>query len=491
MFYFILFLLSYIMNKAILLLTTTTTWIILPIISYAISFETVLTWMHDKWLTKYNQTQEFRPSDKITRWETAKFVSKYAEVIGLSKTYSICDFNDISEYDSTLVPHITESCKYGLLKWSNGSFKPLNTITEAEAMTLIVRSYEWMQDETVIPWYLNYFTKAKWLGLLDDNDTLESVWKTAITRERLWTWFYALWWKLEQGIIRSKIWQKQTAINDVDFHERILETYNFNPCDYKDQTQIEILNRSSRLDNFRKFVESDKEKYIPMLRNELENKENIKIWNGFFYFDWSVLLERNVSSKADLQFIADNFWKVESVYCWLDDTEVFLTFHKLATQNIDIWSWLMIILNKNDFFVFLPKHALSFKKEDAIWYILFAWDDKEYIDHLISLYRWETDSYRKAVFLQALRWAWNEKTYKIVEELLVSTKESDKRAQEELKKLLVMMNTWDKSLLSDKEIEDLKTQRKNLAKWVSDEALYEILDITIKINNTYRKDLKY
>ncbi len=57
----------------------------------------------------------------------------------------------------------------------------------------------------VIPWYLNYFNKAKWLWLLDDNDTLESVWNTAITRERLWTWFYALWWKLEQGIIQSKI----------------------------------------------------------------------------------------------------------------------------------------------------------------------------------------------------------------------------------------------------------------------------------------------
>ncbi len=97
----------------------------------------------------YNSSQEFRPSDKITRWETAKFVSKYAEVIWLSKTYSSCDFNDIgSEYDGTLVPHITESCKYGFLKWSNGFFMPLNTITEAEAMTLIVRSYEWMQDET-------------------------------------------------------------------------------------------------------------------------------------------------------------------------------------------------------------------------------------------------------------------------------------------------------------------------------------------------------
>ena len=180
--------------------------------------------MYDNGLTMYSSPQDFRPTDKITRGETAKFVSKYAEVIWLSKKNNSCEFIDIDWYDATLVPHIIESCMYGLLKWSNGSFKPSNTITEAEAMTLIIRSYEWMQDETTSPWYLNYFTKAKWLWFLNDADTLESVWSTAISRERLGTWFYALGWKLEQGIIQSKIeestplvvWQDAEEDNNID-----------------------------------------------------------------------------------------------------------------------------------------------------------------------------------------------------------------------------------------------------------------------------------
>lgn len=43
--------------------------------------DTVLPWMYESGLTKYNTVDSFRPAAHITRGEASKFVSKYGEVI--------------------------------------------------------------------------------------------------------------------------------------------------------------------------------------------------------------------------------------------------------------------------------------------------------------------------------------------------------------------------------------------------------------------------
>lgn len=172
------------------------------IFATGVSFDDALSWMHDRWLTKYDSVWDFRSQDNITRWEVAKFVSTYAEVIWVWYIRETCTFDDILWYDYTLVPHIIESCKYWLLKWSANKFYPHQNMTEAEALTLIMRSVEGMQDETAQPRYVSYYTLGKSYGLISQ-ETIKSVGETKITREKLWTWLYMLWWKLEQGIIPS------------------------------------------------------------------------------------------------------------------------------------------------------------------------------------------------------------------------------------------------------------------------------------------------
>lgn len=153
------------------------------------NFWDVLGWMHSIWLTKYNNVEQFRPFDSITRGEAAKFVAEYAALQTLPKNYTQCDFNDIAGYDSTLTPHIKQACFYGLMKWSNGQYRPNGLITEAEAITVVMRSVYGFFEETADPWYIAYYNRWVDLGLIT-NESLRWVGTTNISREKLGTWLY-------------------------------------------------------------------------------------------------------------------------------------------------------------------------------------------------------------------------------------------------------------------------------------------------------------
>lgn len=133
---------------------------------------------------------DFRPNDGVSRGEIAKFFAQFAELQGISKIKSAeeCQFADIAGYDSTLVPHIIAACEYGLVKWSQGNYYPNKSLTEAEALTVVIRSIMGMQDETGDPRWKETHEVAKWLGIIDN----ESVWdlnKDAL-RGKVGTWLW-------------------------------------------------------------------------------------------------------------------------------------------------------------------------------------------------------------------------------------------------------------------------------------------------------------
>lgn len=150
---------------------------------------TVHTWMYSNGLTTMTEAN-FRPNDLITRGEIAKNFAKFAEVKGLEKTKTSaeCQFNDVAGYDSTLVPHIVAACEFGLVKGSNGSYFPNKNLTQAEALTVVVRSLLGFQDETGTPWWTEYYNSAKWLGILD-SETLWGI-DTPATRAEVGLWLY-------------------------------------------------------------------------------------------------------------------------------------------------------------------------------------------------------------------------------------------------------------------------------------------------------------
>lgn len=163
------------------------------------SFGTVLDWMHTNGLTKYNQVNDFRPNDLITRGEASKFVTNYAQFKGLSKNYNQCTFSDIEGYDYTLIPTIKEACEYGLMKGSNGVYNPNGNITEAQAITVVVRTLRWFLDETGAYRRQYYYEAGKELGIIQ-NETLQWVNQVNITRQKLGTRFYIAASKQQQEI---------------------------------------------------------------------------------------------------------------------------------------------------------------------------------------------------------------------------------------------------------------------------------------------------
>ena len=65
---------------------------------------------------------------------------------------------------------------------------PNNLITEAEALTVTIRSLMGMQDENKTPRWSEYYAMGEWLGILDG----EGVWDLDVsaTRKTVGTWLY-------------------------------------------------------------------------------------------------------------------------------------------------------------------------------------------------------------------------------------------------------------------------------------------------------------
>lgn len=152
--------------------------------------DAVFPWLMENNLTKFTNTDDFRPTDSITRAEASKFVSNYAGLLWIEKEDSHCDFYDIVGFDTTLIPYIQDACEYGLFRGNNGNFLPRNSITEAEALVVIVRSLEGMMDESGSPWYGAYYDRAYELSIIGDADGIGSMSTTRITREKLGTWLH-------------------------------------------------------------------------------------------------------------------------------------------------------------------------------------------------------------------------------------------------------------------------------------------------------------
>jgi S-layer homology domain len=134
------------------------------------NFSTVLDWMYSNGLTKYSTESSYRPNDQVTRGEIAKFFVQYAKYKNLTKGTTSCAFNDIAGYDDTLTPFIMEACEYGLMKGSQGSFRPNANLTEAEAVTVVSRTIMGLQNEDGNPWWTEYYGVAKSYGIITTSD---------------------------------------------------------------------------------------------------------------------------------------------------------------------------------------------------------------------------------------------------------------------------------------------------------------------------------
>jgi len=129
--------------------------------------------MHENNLTRYDNTQEYTPEAFLTREQGAKFFVSFNEVINnwIGEWWN-CEFEDLEKTDPTLVFRVEQSCQTWLFKWAKWFFFPTEVMTKAQALTVLIRTLEWPQDETTIPRRKNYHQQARALSLTKELDVM-------------------------------------------------------------------------------------------------------------------------------------------------------------------------------------------------------------------------------------------------------------------------------------------------------------------------------
>ena len=136
-------------------------------------FDRALYRMYMNWLTKYDNADEFRPYDNLTREESAKMIGQLYSVLWFSKEdkWFNCNFVDTNMFDPTLAEHIYNVCRRGIFRWNDKTqqYMPHDNLTKGQLLAVLLRIFEWkMSDESGQPWWIEYYIKALTLWLSNE-----------------------------------------------------------------------------------------------------------------------------------------------------------------------------------------------------------------------------------------------------------------------------------------------------------------------------------
>lgn len=134
--------------------------------------QNAITWMYIVGLTSKSTLADFLPNDTMTREEASKFFGVFAKnEFNKTEDYTLpCDFSDIQNADPTLRENIVSACRLGIFKWYQGDFSPRQMLTNAQAITVLMRIIVGTLPEPYTAFYTNYILKAQEFGLIQNID---------------------------------------------------------------------------------------------------------------------------------------------------------------------------------------------------------------------------------------------------------------------------------------------------------------------------------
>lgn len=137
-------------------------------------FDAALQWMYNTQITRYNSQETYAPFSLVTREQAAKMLTQFFTTYVENPPrvdISNCQFWDTTNADPTLKPFILDACQFSIFKGSNGQFSPSRTLTKAELSAALIRMFsDGHLDESMQPWYTNYFIKAQELGMTKETN---------------------------------------------------------------------------------------------------------------------------------------------------------------------------------------------------------------------------------------------------------------------------------------------------------------------------------
>ena len=138
-------------------------------------FDRALYRMYKNWLTKYDNAEEFRPYDNLTREESAKMIGQLYSQLWFSKEdkWFNCSFVDTNMFDPTLAEHIYNVCRRWIFRGNDKTqqYMPHDNLTKGQLLAVLLRIFEWkMSNESGQPWWIEYYVKAMTLSLTNETN---------------------------------------------------------------------------------------------------------------------------------------------------------------------------------------------------------------------------------------------------------------------------------------------------------------------------------
>jgi len=263
-----------------------------------------------------------------------------------------------------------------------------------------------------------------------------------------------------------------------DLHEEVSRIYNFIPHKMTSDEQKALF---PKLDKFFDFVKNNKDKYLESLRNELKRDDN----NPYFYYDGGLLLMEISQTESDLQLVANALLKSD-----LNDLppKIYLEhILRLSLKGANVINAALHILDDSTFQVFIPQHSLTLNYGEALKFILPRYQYDLYLKELISKFQQIKSVKNKITCLDLFIYA----NCCEADDFLLSLKTDNQQTKEIHDKIdeTIKLTTVSQKVNAEEYLKYFE-KRKEVLNRISDEAEYELNDLTLKMRKEYKCNKK-
>ncbi len=256
-----------------------------------------------------------------------------------------------------------------------------------------------------------------------------------------------------------------------EMHAEVVALYDFHPSRLND---AERSKKSAEMDYFWNEMKADISKSLPLLRAELRGTPK----GSFFLTDGSELLLSLSRAAEDKQLAADALAMTD-----LRDTQsktYFMTIHDLALDGTNVTAAALHILDDPRFLVSVPQHAMALDQATALMYVLLSMKDEAWVKPAEERFAAEKNVGAKLALVSAFAYAQTEEADGELKRIAADASQPDsvrKSAQE----LLNDERRPFKGMQIKGTVSEIREQRRQRLRSVSDEALYDVQWMTKRI----------
>ncbi|ALI99613.1 hypothetical protein [Rufibacter tibetensis] len=259
-----------------------------------------------------------------------------------------------------------------------------------------------------------------------------------------------------------------------ELHNGIEKVFNFYPHKLTSEEQKALY---PKLDNFFDLVIKDKEKYLEPLRTELRSEGN----NPYFYFDGGVLLLEISRDPKDIQLAADAL--VKSDLKDLPGDMYLQLLLSLSLKGADIIDPALHILDDTTFNAFIPQHVLTLKYGEGLKFLLPRYKPDLYVGKLISKYEQIRAPDKKLTCIDLFVYANSCQADEFLETQLQDSQQP-RIVQEKISETIKIAKVSRSE--NGNKYSKLFDERKRILSRISDEAIYELNNVTLKMRKTFK-----